>query len=90
MSLTGRPLIFGEVLFDRFPDGSEVLGGAPFNVAWNLCGLGRAPLLMSRVGEDERGDRILGAMREFGMDCGGIQRDPEHPTGHRGNPAAGG
>ncbi|MCG2635366.1 MAG: carbohydrate kinase, partial [Gammaproteobacteria bacterium] len=26
--------IYGEVLFDHFPDGSRVLGGAPFNVAW--------------------------------------------------------
>ena len=25
-----RPLVFGEVLFDHFPDGSAVLGGAPF------------------------------------------------------------
>ena len=24
-----RPLIFGEVLFDTFPAGSRVLGGAP-------------------------------------------------------------
>ncbi len=31
-SPTGRrPLIFGEVLFDCFPDGIRVLGGAPFN-----------------------------------------------------------
>ena len=63
-----RPLIFGEVLFDRFPDGSEVLGGAPFNVAWNLRGLGQDPLLVSRVGKDELGDRILDAMDGFGLD----------------------
>jgi fructokinase len=24
--------VFGEVLFDQFPDGLQVLGGAPFNV----------------------------------------------------------
>ena len=30
-----RPVVFGEVLFDCFPDGSRVLGGAPFNVAWH-------------------------------------------------------
>ena len=47
-----RPLIVGEVLFDVFPDGSRVLGGAPFNVAWNLCALGADPLLISRVGTD--------------------------------------
>jgi len=36
--MNNNPLlhIFGEVLFDHFPDGSRVLGGAPFNVAWHL------------------------------------------------------
>jgi len=32
--------IFGEVLFDQFPDGQQVLGGAPFNVAWHLQAFG--------------------------------------------------
>jgi fructokinase len=76
-----RPVIFGEVLFDRFPDGSEVLGGAPFNVAWNLRGLGLDPLLVSRVGRDALGERILSAMQGFGLDCGALQRDDERPTG---------
>ena len=74
-------MIFGEVLFDRSPDGSEVLGGAPFNVAWNLRGLGLDPLLVSRIGEDVLGKRILGAMESFGLDRSGIQIDAEHPTG---------
>ena len=47
---TQRPVIFGEVLFDRFPDGSVVLGGAPFNVAWHLQAFGRAPLFISTGG----------------------------------------
>lgn len=76
-----RPVIFGELLFDRFPDGSEVLGGAPFNVAWNLHGLGLDPLMISRVGDDELGEGVLEAMRQQGMDTQGIQIDPEHPTG---------
>jgi fructokinase len=76
-----RPLVFGEVLYDRFPDGSAVLGGAPFNVAWHLQGFGLAPLFISRIGDDEPGERILAAMSEWGMDTRGIQRDPSHPTG---------
>lgn len=76
-----RPIIFGEVLFDRFPDGSVVLGGAPFNVAWNLRALGSDPLLVSRVGEDELGDRILDAMADWGLDTTAVQRDPRNPTG---------
>lgn len=76
-----RPIVFGEVLFDHFPDGSAVLGGAPFNVAWNLHGLGLQPLLVSRVGDDPEGGRILDAMRNWGMDTSGMQIDPVHPTG---------
>lgn len=77
----GRPLIFGEVLFDCFPDGQEVMGGAPFNVAWHLAGLGANPLFISRVGTDRRGAAVLAGMREWGMDCTGIQTDTVAPTG---------
>ena len=76
-----RPVIFGEVLFDRFPDGSTVLGGAPFNVAWNLKALGLDPLLVSRVGRDDLGADILAAMSEWGLDTAGVQTDAGHPTG---------
>jgi len=76
-----RPIIFGEVLFDRFPDGAVVLGGAPFNVAWHLQAFGQAPLFISRVGKDPLGQRIRDTMRDWGMDTAGLQSDAEHPTG---------
>jgi len=76
-----RPLIFGEVLCDRFPDGREVLGGAPFNVAWNLQALGARPLLVSSVGDDDLGASIRQAMTDWGLDTSGLQTDPAHPTG---------
>ena len=76
-----RPVIFGEVLYDRFPDGREVLGGAPFNVAWNLQALGAKPLLVSRVGDDDLGARIRGAMTAWGLDTSGLQIDSGRPTG---------
>jgi fructokinase len=76
-----RPVVFGEVLFDRFPDGSVVLGGAPFNVTWHLQAFGLAPLFISRVGDDPLGRRIRNAMAECGMDATGLQVDPAHPTG---------
>lgn len=75
------PLVFGEALFDCFPDGAEVLGGAPFNVAWNLAAFGLNPVFLSRVGEDALGERIEAAMREQGMTTLGLQRDSVHPTG---------
>ena len=79
--VTGRPLVYGEVLFDRFAEEGAVLGGAPFNVAWHLQGFGLKPLFISRIGEDELGGTVLREMRSWGMDTGGIQRDSRHPTG---------
>ena len=76
-----RPLIFGEVLFDRFPDGTSVLGGAPFNVAWHLQAFGQQPLLLSCVGKDALGEQLQAAMQAWGMDQSGLQLDPHHPTG---------
>jgi fructokinase len=74
-------LIFGEVLFDRFPDGTSVLGGAPFNVAWHLRGFGLDPLMISRIGEDALGREIEQAMREWALDARGMQIDANRPTG---------
>lgn len=76
-----RPVIFGEVLFDHFPDGARVLGGAPFNVAWNLQGLGLQPLFISCIGEDEDGAEISQQMQNWGMDLAGLQTDEHHATG---------
>jgi len=73
--------IFGEVLFDNFPDGSRILGGAPFNVAWHLQAFGQQPLFISRIGEDEAGREILAAMQNQGMTRAGLQIDAAHPTG---------
>jgi len=80
MNRSARILVLGEALVDVFPD-REVIGGAPFNVARNLAALGASPLLVSRVGADESGERVLGQMRQLGMPVHGVQRDREHPTG---------
>ena len=76
-----RITIFGEVLFDRFPDGSSVLGGAPFNVAWHLQAFGQRPLFISRIGRDRLGDTIRSAMQSWQMDVLGLQQDEIYPTG---------
>ncbi len=76
-----RITVFGEVLFDCFPGGEKILGGAPFNVAWNLCAFGQQPWFVSRVGEDEEGEAIRQAMATWKMATGGVQSDPQHPTG---------
>lgn len=87
------PIVFGEVLFDHFPDGSRVLGGAPFNVAWHLQALGAAPLFIGRVGSDAEGNEIRQRMDGWGLRRDGLQRDFLRPTGqvsvtldHKGSP----
>jgi fructokinase len=79
--MNGRPCVFGEVLFDHFPDGRRVLGGAPFNVAWHLQAFGERPYFVSRLGLDPDGHAIRSAMRDWGMDTSGLQTDAHLPTG---------
>lgn len=91
--MNARPCVFGEVLFDHFPDGRRVLGGAPFNVAWHLQAFDAQPHFISRVGDDAEGAMIRSAMREWGMDTSGLQTDENLPSGrvqvaiHEGEPS---
>ncbi len=68
-------------MFDTFPDGSSVLGGAPFNVAWHLKGFGLDPLFISRIGADDKGQDVRQKMLDWGMDVSGLQQDSQHNTG---------
>ena len=77
----GELCIFGEVLFDHFPDGSTVLGGAPFNVAWHLQAFGQVPRFISRVGDDAEGRSIREAMTMWGMRTDFLQMDSTLSTG---------
>jgi len=79
---TNPPIIvFGEVLFDCFPGGEQVLGGAPLNVAWHLQALGDDPVFISGIGDDVLGQKILTTMLDWGMATQSIQIDPVHQTG---------
>ncbi len=73
--------IFGEVLIDQFPDGLQILGGAPFNVAWHLQAFGQNPCVISRIGNDAMGESIRQAMTDWGMTVENVQIDPDYPTG---------
>ncbi len=81
MNLKSMVHVFGEVLFDCFPDGSRVVGGAPFNVAWNLQSFGLAPQFISRIGDDLDGKEIVMRMVDWQMSQSALQIDPIHPTG---------
>ena len=73
--------IFGEVLFDQFPDGQHILGGAPFNVAWHLQAFAQQACFISRIGNDPNAAKIRSAMSAWGMACAQVQTDNTHPTG---------
>ncbi len=73
-------LSFGEVLWDRI-DGQDHLGGAPFNLAAHAVRCGTDACLLTAVGRDELGDRILEEMDRLGVRRNYVQRDPDHPTG---------
>ncbi|HEX5049936.1 MAG TPA: PfkB family carbohydrate kinase [Gammaproteobacteria bacterium] len=79
--IAGRPVVFGEVVFDEFDDDVHQPGGAPLNVAWHLHGFGLEPLLLSRVGRDELGGLLLERLTAAGLDTRGIQVDPSRATG---------
>lgn len=74
-------IVFGEVLFDRFTSGEQILGGAPFNVAWHLQAFGDKPRLISRIGQDAAGEQIGNLMAGWGMTSQLVQTDTQYPTG---------
>jgi len=74
-------VLFGEVLFDAFEDSTPVMGGAPFNVAWHLRAFGEDPQLVSAVGDDEAGHRIIREMDSWGLSTEYVQVRSERPTG---------
>jgi D-glycero-beta-D-manno-heptose-7-phosphate kinase len=55
------------------------LGGAG-NVAANLRALGAEPVLVSVVGEDEDGARLVETLTQRGVGTSGLVRDPSRPT----------
>lgn len=61
---------FGEVLWDMLPTGKK-LGGAPLNVAIRAQSLGNQTRVISAIGNDENGEAILEAMKDY-------QANPEH------------
>ena len=73
--------VIGEALVDEFHDG-PVAGGAPFNVARSLAGLGTPTLFISRIAADDaNGSLVLESARRYGLDCIDLQRDGLRDTG---------
>lgn len=78
-----RPKIvcFGETLWDIFPD-RKVIGGAPLNVALRMHSLGADVSVISRIGKDEDGTKLLNFLHAHHIDSGRIQIDSKLDTGN--------
>ncbi|EAZ83246.1 carbohydrate kinase family protein [Algoriphagus machipongonensis] len=74
-----KVVIFGEMLWDCLPSG-PVPGGAPMNVALNLHQLGLDSHLISAVGNDLDGEKLLSFLKEFELPLSLIQVNEEHET----------
>lgn len=70
---------FGEVLWDLLPTG-EKIGGAPLNVALRLNSLKVDSTIISKVGNDQYGKRLIEFLSENGQNHI-IQEDKEYETG---------
>ena len=87
-----KALTFGEILFDII-NGSAHLGGAPFNLAAHLAKIGEKtgiksgikseakPAVISAVGKDELGNKLLNEAGKLGIDSSYISIDEKRPTG---------
>ncbi len=73
-------VVFGEALVDDFTS-EQVVGGAPFNVARHLAAFGAAPLMITRLGQDDNGTKVRAEFSRFGMTQTGLQWDDAHETG---------
>jgi fructokinase len=87
-----RVMVVGEILCDLFPHDPPAtlidtpylvphLGGAPTNVAVQLARLGETPLLLSVVGQDPMGMRVLQHLAREGVDLRFVRRSPTRKTG---------
>jgi fructokinase len=71
---------FGEVLWDVFPTHKKI-GGAPLNVAVRLESMQNEVAVISRIGTDEMGDKVIAFLKENNVETKGVQIDSEFKTG---------
>ena len=75
-----KAVCFGEILYDVFPD-RERIGGAPLNVASRLSGLGISTEMISKVGDDEKGEKLISYLESKNIKTENISKDPNFTTG---------
>ena len=70
----------GEILFDMYPNHKR-LGGAPLNFIYHVKKLTGSGNIISRVGKDVLGNKVINDLNHVGISTGFIQHDTLHPTG---------
>ncbi len=70
----------GEILFDLYPDHKK-LGGAPLNFIFHIKKLTDNGNIISRVGKDVLGNKVINGLSHAGISADFIQHDNLHPTG---------
>jgi len=75
----GPAICYGEILWDVLPDGPQP-GGAPLNVAYHLSKMGLSTGIVSRIGDDNYGQQLIGFMDKCGIDLHLLQVDTVYPT----------
>jgi len=81
MTENNYPVVcYGEILWDMLP-GEVLPGGAPMNVAYHCRKLGVNPALITKVGHDEDGKRLIQIMERQGISTDFFQMDFALDTG---------
>jgi fructokinase len=70
----------GEILFDIYPNHKK-LGGAPLNFIYHINKLTGCGNIISRVGKDVLGNKVINELAHAGIAADFIQHDNLHPTG---------
>jgi len=75
-----RIAAIGEILFDLYPE-SKLIGGAPLNFIFHVYKITGDGKIISRIGDDELGKRVMEFLDEKGIPKKYIQKDYYYPTG---------
>ncbi|MTG96704.1 MULTISPECIES: carbohydrate kinase family protein [Myroides] len=71
---------FGEVLWDIFPTYKRI-GGAPLNVVYHLRKFGIETHIITKIGDDDLGNKILKHIQDNQISSDNVQRDSTYRTG---------
>lgn len=74
-------LCFGEVLWDEFPTHKKI-GGAPLNVAVRFQSMRNNVAIISRVGDDRSGRKLIEFLQDQNINTSAIQIDSIFKTGN--------